>query len=34
VQTQPAQFAAAQKLSAVVGGVSYEVHVDRDYVQR
>ena len=32
-QRRPAQFAAAQTLS-VVGGVSYEIHTDRDYIQR
>jgi hypothetical protein len=34
VQRRPAQFAAAQKLSAVVGGVSYQVHTDRDHLRR
>jgi hypothetical protein len=33
-QRRPASFATAHKLSAVVGGVSYEIHTDRDDVPR
>ena len=33
-QRRSARFAAARKLPAVVGGVSYEIHTDRDQVQR
>jgi hypothetical protein len=34
VQRRPAPFARARKLSEVVGGVSYEIHTDRDYIRR
>jgi len=34
VQRRSANFAAAKKLPIVVGGVSYEVHTDRDGVRR
>ena len=33
-QRRSATFATAHKLSAVVGGVSYEIHTDRDHLRR
>jgi len=34
VERRPAKFSTAQRLSPVVGGVSYEIHTDRDDLQR
>ena len=34
VQRRSAAFAAARGLPEVVGGVSYDIHTDRDHVQR
>lgn len=33
-QRRPVKFAAAQKRSAVVGGISYEIHTNRDSIRR
>ena len=33
-QRSPARLATAQKRPALVGGISYEIHTDRDYIPR